>query len=67
MLIKILIVACIVLIAFTLGKGMYCLVHDRGQSERTVKALTWRIGLSVSLFILLFVAFRLGWIQPHAL
>ena len=55
------------LIVFNLGKGMYCLLHDRGRSDRTVKALSWRIGLSISLFILLFVAFSQGWVHPHTL
>jgi hypothetical protein len=30
-----------------------------------VRALTVRIGLSVFLFLLLFVFYGLGWIQPH--
>jgi hypothetical protein len=31
-----------------------------------VKALTWRIGLSVGLFVLLMVAYYEGWITPQA-
>jgi hypothetical protein len=53
------------LIFFALGSALYFLVHDKGDSERIVKALSWRIGLSILLFILLFVAFALGWITPH--
>jgi hypothetical protein len=30
-----------------------------------VKALTWRIGLSVGLFVLLIVGYYLGWITPQ--
>jgi hypothetical protein len=30
-----------------------------------VKALTWRIGLSVGLFVLLMLAYYQGWISPH--
>ena len=29
------------------------------------RALTIRVGLSILLFVLLLVAWRLGWIQPH--
>jgi hypothetical protein len=31
-----------------------------------LRALTWRIGLSVALFLLLLLAYRAGWITPHA-
>jgi hypothetical protein len=32
-----------------------------------VKALAWRIGLSVGLFMLLIVAYYIGWIEPQRL
>jgi hypothetical protein len=54
-------------ILFALGSGLYYLVHDAGQSKRTVKALSWRIGLSLALFLFLFIAYILGWIHPHNL
>jgi hypothetical protein len=44
---------------------LYFLVHDKGNSDRIVKALTWRIGLSILLFIFLFFAFAMGWVTPH--
>ena len=44
---------------------MFYLVSDKGESGRTLKALTWRIGLSVALFASLFIAYALGLIQPH--
>ena len=36
-----------------------------GRSEQTARSLTWRIGLSVGLFVLLFVLAALGFIEPH--
>jgi len=65
MLIKTLIVLVLLAILFSLFSGMIFLVKDKGQSQRTVKALTVRIALSVALFILLMVAFATGLIQPH--
>jgi hypothetical protein len=38
-----------------------------GDSRRLVRALTWRIGLSVALFALLMLAWYLGIIEPHGL
>jgi hypothetical protein len=35
------------------------------HSARVVEALTWRIGLSVALFVSLFVSYHFGWIVPH--
>lgn len=65
-LIKAIIVLLFVFILFSLGSALYFLIKDRG-SDRIVKALTWRIGLSIFLFILLFFAFAMGWITPHSL
>lgn len=63
--IKVIILIFLVSILFALGSALYYLVYDKGNSDRIVKALTWRIALSMVLFILLFVAFALGWIAPH--
>ncbi len=67
MVIKALIVLFMLLILFNLGRGMVSLIKDNGQSQRMVKALTWRIGLSVGLFILLMIGFAVGFITPHAI
>lgn len=65
LIIKAILVLLLVFIFFSLGSALYYLVRDRDNSERIVKALTWRIGLSVVLFIFLFIAFAMGWITPH--
>lgn len=53
-------------IFFALGSALYFLVKG-DQSEKIVEALTWRIGLSLLLFVLLFFCFAMGWIAPHPL
>ena len=65
--VKIIILALLLLVILSLGAGMFTLIKDRNNSDRTVKFLTVRIALSVSLFILLIVSFMMGWIQPHGL
>jgi len=65
MIMKIVILFFCLFILFSLGSALVYLVRDKGQSDRVVKALTWRIGLSLLLFVLLFIAFALGWITPH--
>jgi hypothetical protein len=66
-LIKILIIACLLAIVVSLGSGLFHLVNDKGESKKMVSALTIRIALSVALFILLFIAWSQGLIQPHGL
>ena len=63
--IKILIVACLIGIVVSLGSGLFHLVNDKGESKKMVRALTIRIALSVALFILLFIAWSQGLIEPH--
>lgn len=52
-------------ILFSLGSGLVFLLRDKAGSTRMVKALTWRIGLSLLLFALLISAYFLGWVHPH--
>jgi len=63
--IKVIVGILFAFIFFSLGSALYFLIQDKDNSERIVKALTWRIGLSILVFILLFIAFALGWISPH--
>jgi putative copper export protein len=62
-----LIVAFLILIVWNLGAGLYYMLVDKGQSKRTVNALTRRIALSVALILILVVSIKLGWIQPHGI
>ena len=65
---KFLVVAILIGILVSLGSALFHLVHDRkGETKNMVRALTVRISLSVALFILLFIAWAAGWIQPHGL
>ncbi|MDQ1121198.1 MULTISPECIES: twin transmembrane helix small protein [Pseudoxanthomonas] len=62
-----LIVAFLIMIVWNLGAGLYYLLIDRGQTTRTVRSLTWRIGLSVTLFALVVLGIWSGWIKPHGI
>lgn len=61
---KIIVAIAFILIIGSLGSALFFLMRDKGKTNRTVNALTMRVGLSVMLFILLLVAYRLGYIQP---
>ena len=62
---KYLVVAMLVLILISLAKALFHLTSSKPEDgAKMVKALAWRIGLSVALFVLLIVAFYSGWIDP---
>lgn len=65
--IKLIVVVLFLAIFFSLGSALYYLIQDNTRSDKVIKALTWRIGLSMLLFALLFVAFALGLIHPHGI
>lgn len=62
---KLIIAAFIVFILYSLGAGLYYMLVDKGTTTRTVRALTWRIGLSVTLILLVVLGILTGAIQPH--
>lgn len=64
---KIAIILLLVTILISLASGLIFLIRDKGRSDRTVKSLTLRIVLSISLFILLFIGFATGLIKPHGI
>ena len=62
---KIVILALLAAIVLSLGSGRVLVYKDQGGSGRLVKAVTLRIGCSLLLFVLLFLAWAMGWIEPH--
>ena len=62
---KVLIIAFLILILWNLGAGLYYMMVDKGQTKRTVNALTKRIALSVILILLILLGIKTGFIQPH--
>ena len=67
MLSKIVIVLILLVIVYNLFAGLFYMMTDKGKTNRTVRALTWRIGLSVFLILLVIAGIATGVIQPHGL
>ena len=57
---KVIVVLFLLAILGSLGSGLYYLMKDKGSSDRTVRALTIRISLSVLLFILMMLGYLRG-------
>jgi hypothetical protein len=64
---RILALLFIVFILASLGSALYYLIKDKGQSDRVVKALTVRVGLSLALFVLLMAGYYFGIIPQTGL
>ena len=61
---KIFVAIAFALILASLGSALFFLMRDKGKSNRTVQALAMRVGLSITLFLLVLFSYKMGWIQP---
>lgn len=52
-------------IVFSLGSALIQMLGDNGDSEKMMKSLAMRVGLSFFFIILLFVLFQMGLIEPN--
>lgn len=61
---KYVILVFFIFILYSLGSALFYLMKDGQGSKRVVKALTFRIVLSILMFIVLIFSFWMGWIKP---
>jgi hypothetical protein len=62
---KVVVILILIAIIGSLGSGLFFMMKDSDGSDRMVKALTWRIALSLVLFAFLIGGYYLGWFQPN--
>jgi len=62
---KYIIVGLLFLVIFVLFRGLFTLVKDKGQTKRTVNALTLRVGLSIALIAFILISYKAGLIKPN--
>jgi len=63
MFVKALIVVFLLIILYSLGSSFYFMLKDKGEGDRALKRLSWRIALSIFLLLLFYVMVQLGWIE----
>jgi cytochrome bd-type quinol oxidase subunit 2 len=63
---RLIIIAVLVTIVAFLGSALFQMARGQGDSQKMLRALTWRIGLSVGLFLVLLLLWQMGLIRPHA-
>ena len=64
---KLFIIAFLVIILGSLASALFYLMRDKGGSDRTVKALTIRVALSLTLFVILMLGYYFGFIPKSGL
>jgi hypothetical protein len=64
---KPLIVLALLAIVVSLGKALFSMSSGPEHAKRMVHALTWRIGLSVALFVSLLLSYHFGLIAPNTM
>lgn len=66
MIFKIVILTLLIVVIFSLGSALAAMAKG-DKSDKMLKALSWRIGLSVAIFIILLIGQAMGLITPHGL
>jgi len=64
-LLKIAIFVVLGAIVVSLGSALYHLATGKGDSNKMMRSLTVRVSLSVLLFVLIMVGWKVGLIRPH--
>ena len=62
---RLIIIGALIAILVSLGTALFHLSSGKGDSGKLLKALTWRIVLSVALLLFVVFAARQGWVTPN--
>ena len=65
--VKFIIIILLLGMLFSLGAALFYLVRGEEQPKRVFFGLSLRITLALTTFVLLLIAFAMGWLQPHGI
>ncbi len=66
--IKIIVLLAMLAVLFSLFTALYHLMKGGpGESQKTLKFLIWRLGISIAIFLGLYLASVFGLIAPHGM
>lgn len=63
LLVKLIVIILLLFVIASLFSGLFFLVKDKGETHRTVNALTLRIGLSILAIVIIIIAGATGLIE----
>jgi hypothetical protein len=65
---KYLVLVAFIAIIGSLGSALFFMMRDgrdgKAKTSNMARALAWRVGLSILLFVCILIAWKLGYIQP---
>jgi len=64
---KIIMIAALLFIIFSLAVAFVAFIKKEADSDKMLKALTFRIGLSIALIIIMMIGAQFGLISPHGI
>ena len=64
---KFIMVVALLFIIYSLGVAFFAFVKKDADSDKMLKALTFRIGLSIALIVLMMIGAQFGLISPHGI
>ena len=62
---KSIVIILLIVVILSLTSGLHFLMKDVDQSKKMVTSLTIRVTLSIILFLMIIIGFKLGLIQPN--
>ncbi|GAA5125789.1 twin transmembrane helix small protein [Alloalcanivorax gelatiniphagus] len=63
--VKLIVIVLLIAAVVALGKALMSLVRGQGKDGKTMRALAWRVGFSVAVFLFILLSMMMGWIEPH--
>jgi succinate dehydrogenase/fumarate reductase cytochrome b subunit len=63
LLVKLIVAILLIAVVISLFSGLFFLVKDKGQTKRTVNALSLRIGLSMLIIVVVMIAAATGVVE----
>lgn len=63
--VKLIVIVLLLAAVISLGRALMSLVRGEGKDGKTMRALAWRVGFSVAVFLFILLSMVMGWIQPH--
>ena len=63
--VKLIVIILLLAAVISLGRALMSLVKGQGKEGKTMRALAWRVGFSVAVFLFIILSMYMGWVQPH--
>lgn len=62
MLFKVVVIGMLIMVGYSLFSALYYMMKGKKSDPRMIKSLTWRVGISIALFLLLMLGLYTGFI-----